>query len=297
MNTIFIGGSRHISRLSSEVKKRLENVVASGHQVIVGDAGGADKAVQKYLLESQYDKVTVFCSGATPRNNLGSWRIHSVDAPQNAKGVHFFTVKDREMAREADFGLMIWDGRSPGTILNVLRLVQSGKISVLYNAHTGSVINIKSADKWRGFLSTCSQELLADLKERATPAEWAFVEDPPQRSLLTPCGDSLTHDSSIATRTVPPMSDDALAMLNRALASGDSATIVEVLGRITRDPRMSEAARDSGLVHEQLHQSMDAGQGPVLATIVKVLALVGLRLEAKMLEPVATPPHVHAHTA
>lgn len=294
MNTIFIGGSRHISRLPSEVKKRIENVVSSGHRVIVGDANGADKAVQKYLLDSQYEKVTVFCSGATPRNNLGSWGVRCVDAPRNAKGVHFYTVKDREMAREADFGLMIWDGKSPGTILNVLRLVQSGKISVLYNAHTGSVINIKSADQWRGFLSTCSQELLADLKERATPAEWAFVEDAPQRSLLTSCGDSFTNDSATATQ---PMSDDALAMLNRALASGDSATIVEVLGNITHDPRMSQVARDSGLVREHLHQSMAAGGGTEFATIVKILALVGLKLEAKMLEPVARPPQVHAHPA
>ena len=108
MNTIFIGGSRHVSRLPSEVKKRLDNVVASGHHVIVGDANGADKAVQKHLYDIHYDKVTVFCSGASPRNNLGTWFTHHVDPPKNAKGFQFYAAKDREMAREADFGLMIW---------------------------------------------------------------------------------------------------------------------------------------------------------------------------------------------
>ena len=122
MNTIFIGGSRHVSRLPSEVKKRLDNVVVSGHRVIVGDANGADKAVQKHFHDIHYDKVTVFCSGASPRNNLGTWLTHHVDAPKNAKGFQFYAAKDREMAREADFGLMIWDGKSPGTVLNVLRL-------------------------------------------------------------------------------------------------------------------------------------------------------------------------------
>ncbi len=145
MNTIFIGGSRHVSRLPSDVKKRLDNVVASGHQVIVGDANGADKAVQKHLLERQYDKVVVFCTGDTPRNNLGTWRTHHVDAPKSARGFHFYAAKDREMAREADFGLMIWDGKSAGTLLNVMRLVTAGKIAVLFDVPAKDVVNIKNS--------------------------------------------------------------------------------------------------------------------------------------------------------
>ncbi len=121
MNTIFIGGSRHVSRLPAEVKKRLDNVIASHHQVIVGDANGADKAVQKHFFDANYANVTVFCSGDAPRNNLGSWTTHRVHVPEGTKGFQFYAAKDREMAREADFGLMIWDGKSPGTVLNVLR--------------------------------------------------------------------------------------------------------------------------------------------------------------------------------
>src|SRR5215831_18637941 len=66
MNTVFIGGSRHVSRLPSEVKKRLDNVVASGHRVIVGDANGADKAVQKHF--TTYTTTRSQCSAqAKPR--------------------------------------------------------------------------------------------------------------------------------------------------------------------------------------------------------------------------------------
>src|SRR5262249_36698120 len=166
MNTIFIGGSRHVSRLPPEVRKRLDNVVASGHRVIIGDANGADRAVQKHFHEMHYDKVTVFCSGSTPRNNLGTWVIHQVDAPKNAKGFPFYAAKDREMAREADFGLMIWDGKSPGTVLNLLRLAIAGKIAVLFNVPNDDVVNIKSVDAWRNFFAHCSDELRRDVKER-----------------------------------------------------------------------------------------------------------------------------------
>jgi len=43
MKTIFIGGSRHVSRLPSLAKERLNNVIGSGLDVIVGDANGVDK--------------------------------------------------------------------------------------------------------------------------------------------------------------------------------------------------------------------------------------------------------------
>jgi hypothetical protein len=37
-NTIFTGGSRRLSHLPSEIKKRLDDIIANGHEVIVGDA-------------------------------------------------------------------------------------------------------------------------------------------------------------------------------------------------------------------------------------------------------------------
>ena len=167
------------------MKKRLDNVVASGHRVIVGDANGADKAVQKHFHEIHYDKVTVFCSGATPRNNLGTWLTHHVDAPKHAKGFQFYAAKDREMAREADFGLMIWDGKSPGTVLNVLRLAIAGKIAVLFNVPDKDVVNIKSVEAWRNFIAHCSDELRRHVRERATPDEWRLVETSDQPTFLS----------------------------------------------------------------------------------------------------------------
>lgn len=276
MTTIFISGSRHISRLPAEVKKRLDNVIASGYQIVVGDANGADKAVQKHVLDSRYDKVTVFCSGDEARNNLGNWHLCRVDPPKGAKGFQFYAAKDRQMAREADFGLMIWDGESPGTVLNVLRLVQVGKISVLFNVADKSAINIKSAQHWHTFLSGCSTAFRSELKERATPEEWASVEGEAQPRL------PLSHDAP----SRPLVLDEAVTILNQALAMGDAVTIMETLGAIARDRGMSQVARETGLARESLYRSLDADGNPEFATIMKVLSSIGLRLEAKMLEPV-----------
>lgn len=184
MSTVFIGGSRGISRLPVEVLARLDNVVGNGHGVVVGDAAGIDKAVQHFLRDRSYAHVRVFCSGARPRNNLGEWPIHRVETASGLKGFQFQAAKDREMAREADFGLMIWDGRSPGTILNVLRLASAGKYAVLFDTKRRDVINIKSADAIRDFILRCDADVRKDMRARATQTEWQSVFDRPQSNLL-----------------------------------------------------------------------------------------------------------------
>lgn len=289
MNTIFIGGSRHVSRLPSEVKKRLDNVVASGHRVIVGDANGADKAVQKHLYDIHYDKVTVFCSGASPRNNIGTWITRQVDAPKYAKGFQFYAAKDREMAREADFGLMIWDGKSPGTVLNVLRLAVAGKIAVLFNVPTKDVINIKSVEAWRNFIAQCSDELRRDVKERATPDEWQLVETSDQPNFFSaienapsaPKATDGSNETDTSSRAQSSALDDLVIALNDALARSDAPAVKETLGQIARDHGMSQVARETGLARESLYRSLDPKGNPEFTTVLKVLSSIGLRLEVK----------------
>jgi probable addiction module antidote protein len=289
LNTIFIGGSRHVSRLPSEVKKRLDNVVTSGHRVIVGDANGADKAVQKHFHDIHYDKVTVFCSGASPRNNLGTWLTHHVEAPNDAKGFQFYAAKDREMAREADFGLMIWDGKSPGTVLNVLRLAIAGKIAVLFNVPEKDVVNIKSVGAWRTFITHCSDELRRDVKERATPDEWRLVETSDQPTFLSAMEKAssvqapkeIAGEDDASSAPQAPVLDEVIKALNDALACSDATAIKEVLGQIARDRGMSQVARETGLARESLYRSLDPKGNPEFTTVLKVLSSIGLRLEVK----------------
>lgn len=171
MTTIFVGGSRSISRLPAEVKVRLQNIVEKGYQVAIGDAVGADKAVQKFLLDVGYANVTVYCSGDRARNNLRPWQSRQVQAETTTKGFQFYAAKDREMAVIADFGLMIWDGRSPGTALNVLRLVRAGKKTVLLDVPAGRALAFKTIENWDSFLTRCGEDLRKAIHVRATPEE------------------------------------------------------------------------------------------------------------------------------
>jgi predicted Rossmann fold nucleotide-binding protein DprA/Smf involved in DNA uptake len=57
--TVFVAGSRRISQRSAEVKSRLDTMIDKGFQILVGNANGADKAIQRYLADKSYRNVLV----------------------------------------------------------------------------------------------------------------------------------------------------------------------------------------------------------------------------------------------
>ncbi len=125
-SVVFISGSREI-RLNEKIRSRLRNIVKRGLPVVVGDANGADKAVQKYMYEEGYKKVTVFCSGNSCRNNIGEWKTENVAVDSGLKGREFYMQKDRKMAEKADYGFVVWNGKSTGSVANMLELLRNGK--------------------------------------------------------------------------------------------------------------------------------------------------------------------------
>lgn len=132
MTTVFIAGSMNIKNLDPRIKERIDKIVDSGFEVVVGDADGADASIQKYLSSIMHSNTTVFCSGGKPRNNLGAWPVREVDT-QYAPGTRaFYTAKDVEMAKIADYGLMIWDTKSTGTLSNVIELLARKKKSLVF---------------------------------------------------------------------------------------------------------------------------------------------------------------------
>lgn len=132
MKSVFLSGSRKIARLTEDVRRRLEAMIAQRLDILVGDANGADKAFQAYLADARYERVTVFCSGSTCRNNLGGWQQRHVEAPAHLKGRDFFTVKDKAMADLADYGFVLWDGKSAGSAANVQELARQQKAALVY---------------------------------------------------------------------------------------------------------------------------------------------------------------------
>src|SRR2546422_5074162 len=119
MSKVFLGGSRKITRLNADIRRRVDNVIANGFVVLIGDANGADKAFQKYLAEKNYTNVTVYCSGHACRNNLGDWKIEYVPSDRKKKDFEHYVKKDAQMGRDAEYGLFLWDGKSKGTLNNI----------------------------------------------------------------------------------------------------------------------------------------------------------------------------------
>lgn len=152
-STIFIAGSRHISRLPAEVRARLDTMIERGFQILVGDANGADNVVQRYLADKSYPNVLVHCMKDHCRNNIGNWPTRQLVAPRGAKGFDYYSLKDRAMAEAAGYGLMLWDGKSKGTVNNVVNLSRDHKPVVVYIAPTMQFRTIKSFDDLKDLLA------------------------------------------------------------------------------------------------------------------------------------------------
>lgn len=166
MTRVFLGGSRRLSRLPARVQERLDRIVEKRFSILVGDANGADKAIQKYLDELSYDRVEVFHSGGSPRNNLGRWPTRAIH-PGGAEGtVRFYSAKDRAMADAATVALMLWDGHSVGTLMNCQRLLRQGKKVVLYVGPSENFTEFRSVAEWAAFLDTCEPSVRRSLDER-----------------------------------------------------------------------------------------------------------------------------------
>ncbi|NWG75096.1 MAG: putative addiction module antidote protein [Rubrivivax sp.] len=74
--------------------------------------------------------------------------------------------------------------------------------------------------------------------------------------------------------------DDMAAYLEAALQQGDPALVAAALGDIARAKGMTQLARDTGLGRESLHKALSPSGNPEFATVMKVVAALGLKLHA-----------------
>jgi hypothetical protein len=146
MIKVFIGGSRRINRLNDEIKKRLDAIVKKHFHVLVGDANGADKQVQQYLFDCNYDNVEVFCMEGHCRNNIGGWKIRSVSSVESKKSFQYYVIKDEQMTEEATYGFMLWEGKSIGTLANIHRLLSQQKKVLVYLMPQKKFVTLTDAD-------------------------------------------------------------------------------------------------------------------------------------------------------
>ncbi|MGH9200305.1 MAG: hypothetical protein ACRD2A_03610, partial [Vicinamibacterales bacterium] len=97
--------------------------------------------------------VLVHCMKDHCRNNIGNWPTRQLVAPRGAKGFDYYSVKDRAMAETAEYGLMLWDGKSKGTVNNVVNLSRDHKPVVVYVAPTRQLRTLKTFGDLRDLLA------------------------------------------------------------------------------------------------------------------------------------------------
>jgi hypothetical protein len=180
MSNVFFGGSRKLGRLNSAVRARLRKLITNGHTVLIGDANGADKAVQCYLAQEGYKNVRVYCMDGNCRNNVGSWDIVVIDSGGKKRDFTYFAMKDARMSQEADYGFMIWDGKSKGTLNNILNLVELEKVALVYFSPASEFVSVKSRNEIALLVARCGENASdalnksIKLEKRVSPVQSAL---------------------------------------------------------------------------------------------------------------------------
>jgi hypothetical protein len=162
MTVVFVGGSRAVSRLNSIIRGQIDELIAKRCAFVVGDANGADKAVQQHLSQREYPQVTVFCRGEC-RNNIGNWTVRVIAPPNRKRDFAFYAAKDRviNMAKEARCGLMLWDGKSRGTLENIHNLLDGQKRVRIYLAGSKEFYTVSSEYELRDLMDRMGLRMAA----------------------------------------------------------------------------------------------------------------------------------------
>lgn len=166
MTTVFIGGSRDVSRFNDVIRARLQAILDAGLHVFLGDANGADKAAQHWFTERSYRQVIVFHSGSSPRNNLGNWETRTIVPKSKKKDFLYHTAKDLAMAEQADYGFMLWDSLSKGTLNNILNLLERGKKVVVYFSPAKECLTLRQIADVIPLLENCPKTALDEFEAK-----------------------------------------------------------------------------------------------------------------------------------
>ncbi len=278
MTTVFIAGSISISNLHEKVQERINNIVSSDLNVVVGDADGADTAIQECLRKFHANKVTVYCTGDAPRNNVAEWPVHRVGSKAKAGTRAYFTAKDLEMARSSDYGLMIWDCKSTGTLSNVIELLREGKKSVVFVNKNEDFVTICDKSGLNHLLTFMSDHARTKAEEKIGLSSKIASVSQEQLSLdvsETKHSSSIQHITFSSGGPDPDNSPHAESMKLR------SALMSALKEHITRAHlSQSQAAKVFGVTQPRIS---DLTRGKVdlfgLDALVNMAALAGLRVE------------------
>lgn len=286
MTTVFIAGSISIRNLHTKVQERIKKIVSSEFNVVVGDADGADTSIQECLRANNAQNVTVYCTGESPRNNIANWPIHRVQSKARAGSRAFFTAKDLVMARNSDFGLMIWDCKSTGTLSNVIELLKSKKKSVVFVNKNKDFVTVGDKSGLDQLLKFMSDHARAKAEEKIDLS--AKIADLSQASFLLDAP-LVTHELEAANDIADIALNSAVAEANSTMVENENVRLRKVLILALSDYivkthlSQSQAAKMWGVTQPRIS---DLTRGKVdvfgLDTLVNMAFKAGLRVEMQV---------------
>lgn len=155
---VFIAGPRAIPKLNKKVEERLYNIYSKNIAVVVGDANGVDKAVQSYFHKLNYQNVNIYAAQGKARCNVGNWIVENVKVESNTKGFDYYAAKDLKMAEVADYGFMIWNGKSKGTLNNIINLLKRNKKTLIYFIPEDKFYCLNKLKDFKKIINKCNEE-------------------------------------------------------------------------------------------------------------------------------------------
>jgi predicted XRE-type DNA-binding protein len=278
MTTVFIAGSISISRLHEKVQERINKIVSSDFDVVVGDADGADTSIQECLQRFHAGKVTVFCTGDAPRNNVAEWPVHRVVSKAKAGSRAYFTAKDLEMARTSDYGLMVWDCKSTGTLSNVIELLREKKKSVVFVNKDKDFVTISDKSGLDNLLSFMSEHARAKAEEKIGLSSMIASISQEQFSLEIAGNGHPLPEPEAEPSTAEPIEESAISSESMKLRSALMSALKDHISRAHLS--QSQAAKVFGVTQPRIS---DLTRGKVdlfgLDALVNMAATAGLRVE------------------
>jgi len=133
MKKVFISGSMSIKQLDDMVIRSLDKIISQNMQVLVGDAKGVDKLVQEYCAKNNYFNIIVYTILDIPRNLISNKFSVNKILVNNLTGRKAQEKKDEAMTKDSNYSFVIWDGKSKGSLNNILRAIElKQKLKVFY---------------------------------------------------------------------------------------------------------------------------------------------------------------------
>ena len=122
---VFLGGSKVITELADDEKRVIDEYIARGCHILVGDCRGVDTEIQRYLAERGYKRVSIYATDGIARNNIGNFKVINCPSGRTPEGrkhkdYSYYHVKDHRMLTLCDEILMFWDGKSRGSYDNLI---------------------------------------------------------------------------------------------------------------------------------------------------------------------------------